>query len=262
MGRYTRKVQLDTNIQGIQETLGAISRPMPSATMTWVQTGSRWEFKMELEECGEVRDGGVDACMARTQSTQARSARAVSMVRMWHKQICEKITSIRRATWMAAASYVRPSHTSSFGSSHCHPVGVREGFLEKVRLPQFSGVQDKYGEFKSQFQEMCRGRELFRHYQNLPSSDRSCQEKQLPYPRGAYDSLLQPGPVSMRGMATYDMSVISALKRLKSFRPARAPPHDQVVEIATAVQRCVTILTTFRTSAITATGQINHGRSS
>ena len=38
------------------------------------------------------------------------------------------------------------------------------------------------------------------------------------------------------------MSVMAAIKRLKAFRSSKATPHKQVMEIATAVQRCSTIL--------------------
>ena len=39
-----------------------------------------------------------------------------------------------------------------------------------------------------------------------------------------------------------EMSVIAALKRLKGFKSSKATAHDKVMEIATAVQRCSTVL--------------------
>ena len=40
-----------------------------------------------------------------------------------------------------------------------------------------------------------------------------------------------------------NMQVLAALKRLRSFKTSKTAAHDQVVEMATAVQRCVTVLT-------------------
>ena len=39
-----------------------------------------------------------------------------------------------------------------------------------------------------------------------------------------------------------EMSVITALKRLRSFKCTKSAPHDQVVELVTAVQRCRAVL--------------------
>ena len=39
-----------------------------------------------------------------------------------------------------------------------------------------------------------------------------------------------------------DMQVLAALKRLRGFKVSKAAGHDQVIEVANAVQRCVTVL--------------------
>ena len=38
------------------------------------------------------------------------------------------------------------------------------------------------------------------------------------------------------------MSVIMALKRLKGFKPTKSAIHDRIIKVATAVQRCTTVL--------------------
>ena len=109
-----------------------------------------------------------------------------------------------------------------------------------MRLPHFSGSVEDYGEFKGQFQELCRGEsytsviELAQLRQKLPKDAVALLV-----------GLVSPETAWARLDETYgneDLQVFAAIKRLRAFKPSKTAVQGQVVELAIAVQRCLTVL--------------------
>ena len=116
----------------------------------------------------------------------------------------------------------------------------RGGFLERVRLPAFSGSIEDYGKFKVQFVELCLGE----NYTNM--IELSQLRQKLPKEAVALlVGLTSPAVAWSRLDETYgnqEMQVLAALKRLRTHKPSKTAPQDRVVELAIAVQRCMTVL--------------------
>ena len=116
----------------------------------------------------------------------------------------------------------------------------RGGFLERVKLPQFTGSVEDYGEFKCQFRELCSGEsytsvvELAQLRQKLPK-DAVALLVGLVSPEAAWARLDET-------YGNVDLQVFAALKRLRAFKPSKTAVQGQVVELAIAVQRCLTVL--------------------
>ena len=116
----------------------------------------------------------------------------------------------------------------------------RGGFLERVKLPSFSGSVEDYGEFRAQFIVLCRGEnytdviELAQLSQKLPKEAAALLV-----------GLTSPAVVWSRLDKTYrnkEVQVLAALKRLRSHKSCKTTPQDRVVELAIAVQHCMTVL--------------------
>ena len=88
--------------------------------------------------------------VARIDGPDSRRHRAEEWGR-WFGQVMAKAGSIR-------GSLARPAEVPVTGAvaevGRCQRGG---GFLERVKLPTFSGSIEDYGEFKCQFKELCRG---------------------------------------------------------------------------------------------------------
>ena len=141
--------------------------------------------------------------------------------------ICESMSKPAEATIAAPST----------DAGRCQRSG---GFLERVRLPQFSGSVEDYGEFKGQFRELCRGEsytsviELAQLRQKLPKDEVALLV-----------GLVSPEAAWARLDETYgneDLQVFAAIKRLRAFKPSKTAAQGQVVELAIAVQRCLTVL--------------------
>ena len=110
-----------------------------------------------------------------------------------------------------------------------------------MKLPQFSGSVEDYGEFKTQFQELCKGEqytdviELAQLRQKLPRDALSLL--------GGLSDVKTAWARLDESYGNTNLQVLAALKRLRNFKTSKSAAHDQVVEMATAVQRCVTVVT-------------------
>ena len=114
------------------------------------------------------------------------------------------------------------------------------GHVEKVKLPTFSGKQEEFSEFRSQFRELCRGERY------TPILEMAQLRLKIPKEALAAISGLQcPEEAWKRLEELYgnrELSILAALKTLREFKPVKTAPHEQVIELASAVQRCQTEL--------------------
>ena len=112
--------------------------------------------------------------------------------------------------------------------------------MEKVSLPTFSGRQEDFSEFQSQFKELCRGEGY------TPVLEMAQLKLKLPKEAlTALTGLRDPGKAWDRLEEMYgnrEIAIMSALKSLREFRPVKSAAHEQVIELVMAVQRCQTEL--------------------
>ena len=171
--------------------------------------------------------------VARIDGPESRRHRAEEWGH-WFNQVMAKAGSIRGSLARPAGV---PVAAQVVDVGRCQRGG---GFLERVKLPQFSGSVEDYGEFKCQFQELCRGEnytrviELAQLRQKLPKDAVALLV-----------GLVSPDAAWARLDETYgnvDLQVFAALKRLRAFKPSKTAVQGQVVELAIAVQRCLTVL--------------------
>ena len=152
----------------------------------------------------------------------------------WFQQMTAKVGAVRSR--LARIAEV-PLAAQVVEAGSCQRKG---GFLERVRLPHFSGLVEDYGEFKCQFQELCRGEsytgiiELAQLRQKLPKEAVALLVG-LATPESAWARLDET-------YGNQDLQVFAALKRLQSFKASKTAAQGQVVELAIAVQRCLTVL--------------------
>ena len=226
----TRKDVVATRLISVEETLA--DSPLPGTVdPDWI----RGELKFVLAQLDqtEVAETELWLLLARVQGPNARLERAERW-RIWFQQVTAKTTAIQGR--LARRESV-PVTTQNSAPTTCQRRG---GFLERVKLPVFSGSVEDFGEFKTQFQELCRGEsftgvvELAQLRQKLPK-DAAALLTGLTTPDEAWDRLDET-------YGNVDLQALEALKRLRSFKATKSAPHDQVVEIAVAVQRCVTVL--------------------
>ena len=90
---------------------------------------------------------------AHVEGNPERSSRATKWT-SWYRQIQNKIQQIQNEIW-CCKGVVEPLNCPTTAIQAC---SHRRGHVEKVRLPQFSGNIKEYAEFKSQFQQLCKGK--------------------------------------------------------------------------------------------------------
>ena len=114
------------------------------------------------------------------------------------------------------------------------------GHVEKVKLPAFNGRQEDFSEFRNQFRELCRGERY------TPVLELAQLKLKLPREAMAAIAGLQcPEEAWKRLEELYgnrELSILSALKNLRDFKPAKTAAHEQVIELAMATQKCLTVL--------------------
>ena len=114
------------------------------------------------------------------------------------------------------------------------------GHVEKVKLPTFSGRQEDFAEFRCQFRELCAGEgytailELAQLKMKLPR-DALSTIAGLQCPELAWKRLEE-----MYG--NRELSILSALKNIREFKSSKSAAHEQVIDLAMAVQKCQTEL--------------------
>ena len=226
----TRRGLIATRLIAVEETIAAAGGP-GIISPQWIN--EELQFVLRTLEDAEKSEMEVWKLIARIDGPESRRHRAEEWGH-WFNQVMAKAGTIR-------GSLARPAEipvaAPTVDVGRCQRGG---GFLERVKLPQFSGSVEDYGEFKCQFQELCRGEnytrviELAQLRQKLPKDAVALLV-----------GLVSPDEAWARLDETYgniDLQVFAALKRLRAFKPSKAAVQGQVVELAIAVQRCLTVL--------------------
>ena len=226
----TRKNLVASRLISIEETINQAGGP-GKLSPRWIN--EEVQFVLRTLEDAEKSEMEVWKLVARLESPHARHLRAQEWGN-WFHQIMAKVGDIRGSM---ATTTVAPEAAPAAAASACQRRG---GFLERVKLPQFTGSVEDYGEFKCQFRELCSG-------ENYTSVIELAQLRQK-LPRDAVAllvGLVSPEAAWARLDETYgnvDLQVIAALKRLRTYKPSKSAVQGQVVELAIAVQRCLTVL--------------------
>ena len=228
----TRRDMIVTSLISIEET-ATVSEVQGPVDAEWT-TRELNEVLRTLEET-ERSEMELWRLVARLRGQDARTSRSAEWA-TWFQQVTSKIATLKAGTARRRSAAAEVGTESSSGSCP-----RRGGFLERVKLPQFSGSVEDYGEFKTQFQELCKGEsyteviELAQLRQKLPKDALAilCGLSDLKTAWARLDE----------SYGNTNMQVLAALKRLQNFKTSKTAAHDQVVEMATAVQRCVTVLT-------------------
>ena len=226
----TRKDVVATRLIGIEEVQMDQAQP-GLVDPTWVN--GELDFVTTQLDRTEAAECETWQLLGRMQGQSSRKRRAEGW-RQWFQEVASKMTTIRSRL---ARSGTVPSVPVSTPAHSCQRRG---GFLERVKLPTFSGSVEDFGEFKTQFQELCQGEgftgviELAQLRQKLPK-DAVAMLRGLTTPDEAWARLDET-------YGNVDLQVLEALKRLRSLKVGKATAHEQVVEVAVAVQRCVTVL--------------------
>ena len=158
--------------------------------------------------------------------------RRIEQWNVWYGRQQDRVRQIQVKMWEG-----RSKTTESPGEP---PPARRSGHVEKVKLPTFSGRQEDFSEFQSQFKELCRGEgytpvlEMAQLKMKLPKEALTALTG-LRDPRKAWERLEE-----MYG--NREIAIMSAIKSLREFRPTKSVPHEQVIELVMAVQRCQTEL--------------------
>ena len=169
-----------------------------------------------------------------TAAKEGRSAqsRRMSKWNEWIGRQQEKIAKIRDRAWELDRSRDRGGSDGSCRHSRGH--------LEKVKLPMFSGKQEEFSEFRNQFRELCRGE------QYTPILEMAQLKMKLPREALTMIAGIQcPDAAWTKLEELYgnrELSIMSALKNLRDFKSSKQASHEQVIEIAMAVQKCRTEL--------------------
>ena len=179
---------------------------------------------------------------ARVTGVEARRIRCTGW-KTWLSHMSDKMDNIKREYWKfkRRAAPALPVLTPAAVSSACSRT---QGHLEKVRLPNFSGRSEDYAEFKMLFQQLCGG-EMY------PSVIELTQLRQK-IPKDAVQTiagLTSPGEAWKRLDEIYgnrESAILSAIRKLRAFKPSKSANCDQVIEVARSVQRCQTVLEAVR----------------
>ena len=229
----TRKDVIATRLIGVED---AQTDQVQPGVMDPAWVDSELDFVSVQLERTEVAECETWQLLGKMQGADSRKRRAEGW-RIWLQEVTNKMTTVRRR--MARCEPV-PSLPAGVSSSEPHSCQRRGGFLEQVKLPTFSGSVEDFGEFRTQFQELCRGEnftgviELAQLRQKLPR-DAVAMLRGLSTPDEAWARLEET-------YGNVDLQALEALKRLRTFKVCKSAAHEQVVEVAMAVQRCVTVL--------------------
>ena len=130
-----------TQMTSLEETT-AVSARHDAIPITWAAE--------ELQEVMERAEAESWQLTARLQGLQARMSHANEWS-SWYQDVLARVAAV----WRLVASAPNPG--VSVGGPSPAACQRRGGFLERVKLPTFSGSVKDYGEFKAQFRELCQG---------------------------------------------------------------------------------------------------------
>ena len=109
-----------------------------------------------------------------------------------------------------------------------------------MRLPQFSGKQEEFAEFRGQFHELCKG-EGYTAILEMAQVKTKLPREALTAIAGLQDP--ETGWSRLEELyGNRELSILSALKCIHKFKSSKAPVYEQVIDLASAVQRCCTEL--------------------
>ena len=149
--------------------------------------------------------------------------------REWLGRQTDKTRKVKAWIWETPRSARESGHSLDYPPRHF-------GHVEKVKLPMFSGRQGDFTEFRSQFRELCQGERY------TPVLEMAQLRTKLPKEALATLVGLQcPEEAWKRLEELYgnrELAILSALKRLREFKTSKTAAHEQVIELAGAVQRC------------------------
>ena len=217
--------------QDVSELLSRASTAN-GASVRWLEQEVK-EVKDRIESLEELES----TAWSKVGRTEGSTARTLRMTRWknWKARQADKVRRAKSLSWEICQREVREDRAGS--STSCNRSA---GHVEKVKLPTFTGKQEDFAEFKSQFRELCRGERY------TPILEMAQLRQKLPKEALAAISGLQcPELAWVRMEEVYgnrEMSILSALKTLRDFRATKSAAHEQVIELAMAVQKCVTEL--------------------
>ena len=154
----------------------------------------------------------------------------------WYEEMQLKIRQIRNKFWRSNSGTADSTTAAPQPGLWTH----RGGHVEKVKLPKFHGDIENYSEFKSQFRLLCQG-------EGYPPVIELAQLR-TKIPDDAVQALIgqtDPDKAWERLDEMYgdeEMSVVTAMRRLRSFKGKMTTPHEQVIELVIEVQRCHAVL--------------------
>ena len=105
---------------------------------------NRLDLLEELESAAWSRVGRIEGSTARTLRMTRWTA--------WKTRQTDQIRRVKSLSWELCQREAREDRAGP--STSC---GRSAGHVEKVKLPTFTGNQEDFAEFKSQFRELCRG---------------------------------------------------------------------------------------------------------
>ena len=202
--------------------------------LTWVDEEVR-QIQSRLEKLEEM-ESEVWMITLRLEGKSAQKRR-VERWEEWLARQRERVRKIKDRMWDIRRD--TPSHSETRGCSRS------SGHLKKVKLPTFNGKQEYFSQFKVQFRELCKGERY------TPILEMA--QLRLKLPRDALSAITGmqcPEKAWARLEEIYgnrEMSILSALKALREFRTTKIAPHEQLIELAMAVQKCQTELANIST---------------
>ena len=199
----------------------------------------RWaeaEFRLCREQLDQLEDleSTIWVLLGKLEGRSAQRQR-MDKWREWYDRQTDRLRRTRDRYWETPAS----TRTSNVNDRHGQ-CSRSSGHVEKVKLPLFSGRQEEFSEFRSQFRELCR-RERY-----TPVLEMAQLKLKLPKEALATIAGLRcPEEAWLRLEELYgnrELSILSALRSLREFKSAKSSAHEQVLDLVSAVQKCKTEL--------------------
>ena len=176
----------------------------------WVSEELRL-IQRRLNELEEL-ESTIWARLEKLEGKASQQAR-IGRWRDWLTRQTEKVRKIKHWTWEAATREAPPRR-----ESHATECVRSVGHVEKVKLPTFSGRQDEFSEFRSQFRELCRGERY------TPVLEMAQLRLKLPKDALATIAGLQCPELAWKRLeeqyGNRELSILSALKNLRELSPA------------------------------------------
>ena len=213
-------------------TLTQRIRSQTGGSMRWAEEEAR-NLQHKLDELEQL-ESSAWKLVAETEGTAVRRDR-VSRWLVWHGRQTEHLRDAKKLMWDA-------EQTNCGRSGRERDDWPRSrGHVEKVKLPTFSGRQEEFSEFRNQFRELCRGE------QYTPILEMAQLKLKLPREALAAIAGLQCPELSWKRLeeiyGNREISIMAAIKSLRDFRSSKAAAHEQLIDLAMAVQKCTTELT-------------------